>query len=60
MPLRTHNTIGGYSVPDGVCVYSLTTLAPMLVCPLPSQGMEADTAICWGAKGELLAWAMLV
>lgn len=37
-----------------------TTLAPMLVCPLPSQGMDADTGIWGGAKGTELAWAMLV
>lgn len=37
-----------------------TTLAPMLVCPLPSQGMDAETGICDGAKGTELAWAMLV
>lgn len=37
-----------------------TTLAPMLVCPLPSHGMEAETGIWGGAKGTALAWAMLV
>lgn len=37
-----------------------TTLAPMLVCPLPSQGMDAETGICGGAKGTELAWAMFV
>lgn len=45
------------------CVYSVkshTTLAPMLVCPLPSHGMDAETGICGGAKGAVLAWAMLV
>lgn len=46
-----------------VCVYceeAHTTLAPMLVCPLPSQGMDAETGICGGAKGTELDCAMLV
>lgn len=46
---------------SGVCVGEMrTTLAPMLVCPLPSQGMDAETGICGGAKGTELAWAMFV
>lgn len=46
---------------SGVCVREMrTTLAPMLVCPLPSQGMDAETGICGGAKGTELAWAMFV
>lgn len=45
----------------GVCSEDArTTLAPMLVCPLPSHGMDAETGICGGAKGTELDWAMLV
>lgn len=59
----THPMLSGLAAFVYICVCSRqnrTTLAPMLVWPLPSHGMDAETGICGGAKGTELAWAMLV